>query len=134
MDLLKTVGINSAPKTWDEFFADGEKLKAKGTAALAMMTADDAWHTMNAFSYIAAGAGGADSFAPIFVVGYALRSFEYPFIMTSGGPANSSHPVALHLPTDDHGSPVRTRDGRRFGYDPDRRRLRRGCLLGAPEG
>ena len=64
MDLLKAAGINSAPKTWDEFFADGEKLKAKGTAALAMMTADDAWHTMNAFSYIAASAGGADAFAP----------------------------------------------------------------------
>jgi raffinose/stachyose/melibiose transport system substrate-binding protein len=62
-DLLKAAGIDSAPKTWDELFADGEKLKAKGAATLAMMTADDAWHTMNAFSYIAASAGGADAFA-----------------------------------------------------------------------
>lgn len=61
--LLKAAGVASTPKTWDEFFADGEKLKANGVAALAMSTADDAWHTMNAFSYIAASAGGADAFA-----------------------------------------------------------------------
>jgi ABC-type glycerol-3-phosphate transport system substrate-binding protein len=63
MELLKAAGIDAPPKTWDEFFADGEKLKAKGVAALSMMTADDAWHSMNAFSYIAASAGGADAFA-----------------------------------------------------------------------
>ncbi len=63
MALLKSAGVASAPKTWDELFADGEKLKAKGIATLAMMTADDAWHTMNAFSYIAASAGGTDAFA-----------------------------------------------------------------------
>jgi ABC-type glycerol-3-phosphate transport system substrate-binding protein len=63
MDLLKAAGVDAPPKTWDEFFADGEKLKAKGVAALAMYTADDAWHTMNAFSSIAASAGGADAFA-----------------------------------------------------------------------
>lgn len=33
----------------------------------------------------------------IFVVGYALRSFEYPFIMTSGGPANSSMTLSLYI-------------------------------------
>ena len=63
MNLLKAAGVDAPPKTWDEFFADGEKLKAKGVAALAMYTADDAWHTMNAFSYIAASAGGPDAFA-----------------------------------------------------------------------
>lgn len=62
--LLKSAGINTLPKTWDAFFADGKTLKAKGIALLAMMTADDAWHTMNAFSYIAAGIGGPDAFAP----------------------------------------------------------------------
>jgi raffinose/stachyose/melibiose transport system substrate-binding protein len=61
--LLKAAGIASTPKTWDELFADGEKLKANGVATLAMYTANDAWHTMNAFSYIAASAGGADAFA-----------------------------------------------------------------------
>jgi raffinose/stachyose/melibiose transport system substrate-binding protein len=75
-DLLKSAGINSAPQTWDEFFADGEKLKGKGTAALAMMTADDAWHTMNAFSYIAASAGGPDAFAP-------GKSLDSPAIVTA---------------------------------------------------
>lgn len=33
----------------------------------------------------------------IFVVGYALRSFEYPFIMTSGGPANASITLSLYI-------------------------------------
>jgi ABC-type glycerol-3-phosphate transport system substrate-binding protein len=63
MDLLKAAGITSTPTTWDEFYADADKLKAKGTAALAMMTADDGWHTMNAFSYLAAGAGGPQAIA-----------------------------------------------------------------------
>jgi raffinose/stachyose/melibiose transport system permease protein len=31
------------------------------------------------------------------VVGYALRSFEYPFIMTSGGPANASITLSLYI-------------------------------------
>jgi raffinose/stachyose/melibiose transport system permease protein len=33
----------------------------------------------------------------LFVVGYALRSFEYPFIMTSGGPADSSVTLSLYI-------------------------------------
>ncbi len=33
----------------------------------------------------------------LFVVGYALRSFEYPFIMTSGGPDNSSITLSLYI-------------------------------------
>jgi len=33
----------------------------------------------------------------LFVVGYALRSFEYPFIMTSGGPANGSTTLSLYI-------------------------------------
>jgi ABC-type glycerol-3-phosphate transport system substrate-binding protein len=76
MDMLKAAGINSAPQTWDEFFADGEKLKAKGAAALALYTKDDAWHTMNAFSYIAASAGGADAFGP-------GKSLDSPAIVTA---------------------------------------------------
>ncbi|MCU1639218.1 MAG: transporter permease [Microbacteriaceae bacterium] len=33
----------------------------------------------------------------LFVVGYALRSFEYPFVMTSGGPADSSSTLSLYI-------------------------------------
>lgn len=33
----------------------------------------------------------------LFVVGYALRSFEYPFIMTSGGPNNASVTLSLYI-------------------------------------
>lgn len=33
----------------------------------------------------------------LFVVGYALRTFEYPFIMTSGGPANESTTLSLYI-------------------------------------
>lgn len=33
----------------------------------------------------------------LFVVGYALRSFEYPFIMTSGGPADASSTLSLYI-------------------------------------
>jgi len=33
----------------------------------------------------------------VFVVGYALRSFEYPFIMTSGGPADSTMTLSLYI-------------------------------------
>jgi multiple sugar transport system permease protein/raffinose/stachyose/melibiose transport system permease protein len=33
----------------------------------------------------------------LFVVGYALRSFEYPFIMTNGGPNNASMTLSLYI-------------------------------------
>jgi ABC-type glycerol-3-phosphate transport system substrate-binding protein len=63
-DQFKAAGIDSFPETWDEFIDDAAKLKADGHAGLAMMTADDAWHTMNALSYVAASAGGAEAYAP----------------------------------------------------------------------
>ncbi len=62
-DLFKKAGIQSFPKTWDEFFVDAKKLKASGVAPVSLMTADDAWHTMNFLSYFAVGAGGANVFA-----------------------------------------------------------------------
>ena len=61
-DLFQKAGIQSFPTTWDEFFKDAEKLKAIGVPAIALMTADDAWHTMNAFTYLATAAGGVDVF------------------------------------------------------------------------
>jgi ABC-type glycerol-3-phosphate transport system substrate-binding protein len=63
-DQFGQAGIDSFPETWDEFMDDAAKLKDDGHAALAMMTADDAWHTMNALSYVAASAGGAEAYAP----------------------------------------------------------------------
>jgi ABC-type glycerol-3-phosphate transport system substrate-binding protein len=63
-DQFEQAGIDSFPETWDEFMDDAAKLKDDGHAALAMMTADDAWHTMNALSYVAASAGGAEAYAP----------------------------------------------------------------------
>src|SRR5437763_269939 len=61
--LFDKAGIQSFPKTWDEFFSDADKLKASGVPAIALMTADDAWHAMNAFTYLATGIGGTNVFA-----------------------------------------------------------------------
>jgi multiple sugar transport system permease protein/raffinose/stachyose/melibiose transport system permease protein len=33
----------------------------------------------------------------LFVVGYALRTFEYPFIMTGGGPADKTMTLSLYI-------------------------------------
>lgn len=85
-DLFEKAGVTEFPKTWDEFFAAADKLKASGVAPIALMTADDAWHSMNAFSYLAAGEGGPDVFgvdqplnSPAIVKGAEnlKRLFEY---------------------------------------------------------
>lgn len=62
--LFKAAGISTFPTTWDQFMSDSEKLQKSGVSALALMTADDAWYAMNAFSYLALSAGGPDAFAP----------------------------------------------------------------------
>jgi raffinose/stachyose/melibiose transport system substrate-binding protein len=64
MALLEAAGISEIPTTWDEYFADAQKLKDSGVAAISLMTADDSWHTMNAFSYLATAEGGPDVYAP----------------------------------------------------------------------
>jgi ABC-type glycerol-3-phosphate transport system substrate-binding protein len=61
--LFAQAGIASFPTTWDEWFADAQKLKAKGIAPLAMMTADDGWYSMNALSYLTLTYGGPNAFA-----------------------------------------------------------------------
>ncbi|BES63643.1 ABC transporter substrate-binding protein [Gottschalkiaceae bacterium SANA] len=43
-DMFETAGIQPA-KTWDEFMANNEKLKAAGFTPLAMMTGENAWTT-----------------------------------------------------------------------------------------
>jgi ABC-type glycerol-3-phosphate transport system substrate-binding protein len=69
-DLFDKAGIKSFPTTWDEFFKDADALKASGVAPIALMTSDDAWHAMNAFTYLAVGLGGKD----VFAVGQSLNS------------------------------------------------------------
>ncbi len=63
-ELFAAAGIDSFPTTWDEYLADAQELKDSGVAAISMMTADDSWHTMNAFSYLATAEGGSDVYAP----------------------------------------------------------------------
>ncbi len=63
-ELFEKAGITDFPTTWDDYLADAQKLKDSGVAAISMMTADDAWHTMNAFSYLATAEGGPDVYAP----------------------------------------------------------------------
>ncbi len=63
-DLLKKAGIEKFPVTWAEFFQDADKLKTNGVPAIALMTADDAWHTMNAFTYLTTATGGSNVFEP----------------------------------------------------------------------
>jgi raffinose/stachyose/melibiose transport system substrate-binding protein len=60
-ELFAKAGIERFPETWDEFFAAAEKLKAINVAPISLMTAGDAWHTANAFSYLVGSAGGPDS-------------------------------------------------------------------------
>jgi raffinose/stachyose/melibiose transport system substrate-binding protein len=62
-DLFKAAGITSFPKTWDSFMSDSVKLQKTGVSSIALMTTDDAWYTMNAFSYLATAAGGPNAFA-----------------------------------------------------------------------
>ena len=69
-DLFEAAGIETFPTTWDEFMAAAEALQATGVTPIALMTADDAWHTMNVFTYLAAGLGGPD----VFAVGEPLNS------------------------------------------------------------
>ncbi|WP_419875885.1 ABC transporter substrate-binding protein [Candidatus Pristimantibacillus sp. PTI5] len=61
-DLFAKAGISEFPKTWDEFFVAADKLKAEGIAPISLMTSDDAWHTTNAFTYLAASIAGTSVF------------------------------------------------------------------------
>lgn len=61
-DLFAEAGIESFPKTWDEFIKVSEQLKANGITPISLMTSDDAWHATNLFSYLAASFGGIDVF------------------------------------------------------------------------
>jgi len=69
-DLFQKAGISNFPTTWTEFWQDADELKASGVAPIALMTADDAWHSMNAFTYLATAVGGTK----VFDVGQSLDS------------------------------------------------------------
>ncbi len=59
-ELFAKAGIDHFPQTWDEFFEAADKLEAINVAPISLMTAGDAWHTANAFSYLVGSAGGPD--------------------------------------------------------------------------
>ena len=50
--LTADAGITEMPKTWDEFFAACDKLKAKGVAPVTMMTGENSWTTMLILSHL----------------------------------------------------------------------------------
>ncbi|WP_339157371.1 extracellular solute-binding protein [Paenibacillus sp. FSL W8-0186] len=63
-ELFTQAGIESFPATWDEFFQACEQLKAAGITPISLMTSDDAWHTTNLFTYLAASITGTSVFEP----------------------------------------------------------------------
>jgi raffinose/stachyose/melibiose transport system substrate-binding protein len=71
-ELFAKAGIEQFPQTWDEFFEAADKLEAINIAPISLMTAGDAWHTANAFSYLVGSAGGPD----IFKTGESLNTPE----------------------------------------------------------
>ncbi|MGH4036941.1 MAG: ABC transporter substrate-binding protein [Sphaerochaeta sp.] len=61
MDILHAAGIDTLPTTYDEFFADCDKIKAAGYIPTSQMTGGtNAWTSMLWFSHIAAALGGQD--------------------------------------------------------------------------
>jgi len=55
--VLKKAGVASAPKTWDEFFADAEKIKKAGFIPLAH--GGQNWQDFTTFETVVLGVGGA---------------------------------------------------------------------------
>lgn len=61
MDILEAAGVTSMPKTYDEFFAACDKIKAAGFIPTSQMTGGtNAWTSMLWFSHIAAALGGPE--------------------------------------------------------------------------
>lgn len=68
-DLFAQAGIDAAPKTWDEFFADCDKLIAAGITPMAMDTADGAWCSQLMMGAMIAASGDE---------GLAFMNTKYP--------------------------------------------------------
>lgn len=64
-DALKKAGIKSMPKTWDEFFKDGDALKKAGLIAVAH--GGQNWQDFTTFESVALGVGGAKFYNDAFV-------------------------------------------------------------------
>jgi glucose/mannose transport system substrate-binding protein len=64
-DVLKKSGVASMPKTWDEFFADADKIKKAGFIPLA--TGGNAWNDFTTFEPVALGVGGVKFYDDAFV-------------------------------------------------------------------
>jgi len=58
--LLKDVGYDTFPETYDEFFVMCDKLKANGIIPLSLMTSDNAWTAMLWYSQLLHAFGGPD--------------------------------------------------------------------------
>jgi len=63
--VLKKSGVASMPKTWDEFFADADKIKKAGFIPVA--TGGNSWNDFTTFEPIALGVGGVKFYNDAFV-------------------------------------------------------------------
>ncbi|WP_167959055.1 ABC transporter substrate-binding protein [Anaerosporobacter faecicola] len=61
MALLNSVGIQSIPTSWEEFFQTCDTLKEKGIDATSFMTGSNAWTAQLWFSYAVAATVGQDA-------------------------------------------------------------------------
>ncbi|PPC75785.1 ABC transporter substrate-binding protein [Pokkaliibacter plantistimulans] len=64
-EVLKAAGVDHMPTTWDEFFADGDKIKAAGYIPLAHGGQD--WQDATIFEAVALSIGGAEFYRKAFV-------------------------------------------------------------------
>ena len=64
-DVLKKSGVAGMPKTWDEFFADADKIKKAGFIPVA--TGGNAWNDFTTFEPVALGVGGVKFYNDAFV-------------------------------------------------------------------
>src|SRR6476469_9115388 len=59
-DLFQKAGITAPPKTWDEYIAAVQKLKAAGVAPLAI-AGKDKWPSMHLWTYLVLRSGGGEA-------------------------------------------------------------------------
>ncbi len=64
-DVLKKSGVKSMPTTWDQFFADADKIKKAGFIPVA--TGGNAWNDFTTFEPVALGVGGVKFYNDAFV-------------------------------------------------------------------
>jgi glucose/mannose transport system substrate-binding protein len=64
-DVLKKAGIKTTPKTWDEFFADADKVKKAGLIAVAH--GGQNWQDFTTFESVVLGVGGAKFYSDAMV-------------------------------------------------------------------